>query len=103
MPGLRDAPHPQRALRDTTVCRVTRRAERASRSRRTRREPLATGVVLVAEARATTYPQLQRAVDVLRRGECTVLGVILNKQRVRDDLYGYGYGPTANGQAVIER
>jgi capsular exopolysaccharide synthesis family protein len=61
---------------------------------------LATGVVLVAEARATTYPQLQRAVDVLKRGECNILGVILNKQRVRDDLYGYGYGPTANGQTV---
>jgi capsular exopolysaccharide synthesis family protein len=53
---------------------------------------LAAGVVLVAEARQTTYPQIQRAVDTLTRSQCRLLGVVLNKQRAHDDLYGYGEG-----------
>jgi capsular exopolysaccharide synthesis family protein len=48
------------------------------------------GVLLVAAAGQTTYPQLERALELLTRNQARVLGVVLNKARERVSV-GYGY------------
>jgi capsular exopolysaccharide synthesis family protein len=51
---------------------------------------LAGGVIVVVEAGRTTYPQMERAVQLLARSQARLLGMVLN--RARDDVsYGYGY------------
>jgi receptor protein-tyrosine kinase len=57
---------------------------------------LATGAVLVVEARRTPAPAAQRAKDALTRNQTRLLGVVLNKFRARyatdANADGYGYG-----------
>jgi capsular exopolysaccharide synthesis family protein len=55
---------------------------------------IVTGVVLVVEARRTTVTEISKTKDLLTRNQTRILGVVLNKQRRRDSLYGesYGYG-----------
>ena len=50
---------------------------------------LAGGVVVVVEAGRTTYPQIERAVQLLARSQGRLLGMVLN--RAPDVGYGYGY------------
>jgi len=51
---------------------------------------LAGGVIVVVEASRTTYPQMERAVQLLARNQARLLGMVLN--RAREDVgYGYGY------------
>jgi len=51
---------------------------------------LAGGVIVVVEAGRTTYPQVERAIQLLARSQARLLGTVLN--RARDDVgYGYGY------------
>lgn len=63
--------------------------------------------VLVVEAGATTYPQVQRAHDTLVRSGVSVSGLVLNRLDERDvgDIYTYGYGnlpPEASGPRLAE-
>jgi capsular exopolysaccharide synthesis family protein len=55
---------------------------------------LAGGVVVVVEAGRTTYPQMERTVQLLARNQARLLGMVLN--RAREGVgYGYGYrGPS---------
>jgi receptor protein-tyrosine kinase len=50
---------------------------------------LAGGVVVVVEAGRTTYPQIERTVQLLARSQARLLGMVLN--RAPDVGYGYGY------------
>lgn len=50
------------------------------------------GVVVVAEARETTYPELERTVGLLTRNQARILGVVLNKSRANDPVVPIGYG-----------
>lgn len=68
---------------------------------------IATGVVLVVEARRTTVTDITKTKDLLTRNQTRILGVVLNKLRQRDASYGdaYGYGtayvdelPPSNGR-----
>lgn len=69
---------------------------------------VATGVVLVVEARRTTVTDIAKTKDLLTRNQTRILGVVLNKQRHRDISYGDGYGygvytetevkPSSNGK-----
>jgi capsular exopolysaccharide synthesis family protein len=58
---------------------------------------IASGAILVTEARATALPAVQKAKDLLVRNQTRLLGVVLNKFDVnRDgDPYGYGWQPDA--------
>jgi Mrp family chromosome partitioning ATPase len=47
------------------------------------------GVVVVVEAGRTTYPQMERAVQLLARNQARLLGTVLNRAR---EGVGYGYG-----------
>lgn len=57
---------------------------------------MASGAVLVAEARNTGVPAIQKAKDLLIRNQTRLIGVVLNKFQRRDAAYsqeyGYGYG-----------
>jgi capsular exopolysaccharide synthesis family protein len=53
---------------------------------------IATGAVLVVEARRTPIDALQQAKDALIRNQTRLLGVVVNKVDVRDTELGYGYG-----------
>ena len=53
---------------------------------------IASGAILVTEARVTAVPAVQKAKDLLIRNQTRLLGVILNKFQQRDARYGYGYG-----------
>jgi capsular exopolysaccharide synthesis family protein len=51
---------------------------------------LAGGVIVVVEAGRTTYPQIERSLQLLARSQGRLLGLVLN--RAREDVgYGYGY------------
>ena len=50
---------------------------------------LAGGVVVVVEAGRTTYPQMERTVQLLARNQARLLGMVLNRAR---EGVGYGYG-----------
>jgi capsular exopolysaccharide synthesis family protein len=65
---------------------------------------LASGVVLVVEARKTPVPVVQEAKDALIRNQARMLGVIVSKMDPRDTSQhdGYGYG-TAYGYGHPER
>ena len=56
---------------------------------------LAGGVIVVVEAGRTTYPQMERAVQLLARSQARLLGMVLNRAR-EDVSYGYGY-PVLSG------
>lgn len=49
---------------------------------------LADGVLLVVEAGHTTYPQIERTVQLLARSQARLLGLVLNRAR-REVTYGY--------------
>jgi capsular exopolysaccharide synthesis family protein len=51
---------------------------------------LAGGVVVVVEAGRTTYPQIERCLQLLARSQARLLGLVLNRSR-EDVGYGYGY------------
>ena len=51
---------------------------------------LAGGVIVVVEAGRTTYPQVERAIQLLARSQARLLGTVLNRAR-EDVSYGYGY------------
>lgn len=51
---------------------------------------VAEGVVLVAEASRTSYPEIERCVELLTRNRARLLGVVLNKAR-DPSRFGYGY------------
>lgn len=53
---------------------------------------IASGAILVTEARVTAIPALQKTKDLLIRNQTRLLGVVLNKFQRRDASYGYGYG-----------
>lgn len=56
---------------------------------------VAGGVVVVAAAHQTTYPEIARAVELLTRNQARLLGLVLNKTRVngrQSFRYGYPYG-----------
>jgi len=60
---------------------------------------IASGAVLVVEARTTSFPAVAQAKDLLIRNQTRLFGVVINKSLARDtDLtygyhgYGYGYG-----------
>lgn len=56
------------------------------------------GVVLVVKNNSTTYPQLNKTIDIVKRSGGKPLGVIINRVRPEDTRkgkrysYGYGYG-----------
>lgn len=57
---------------------------------------LSDGVVLVVRNNQTTYPQLTKAVDMLKRSDAKILGIILNRVKMTDvnkkgKYKGYGY------------
>lgn len=57
---------------------------------------MADGVVIVARNNTTTYPQLTRTIDTLKRAEGKVLGVIINRVKMTEtqknkDYIGYDY------------
>lgn len=53
------------------------------------------GVVIVVKDNATTYPELQKTLDILKRSGGKTLGVIVNKVKPTEpkkyDKYSYGY------------
>jgi receptor protein-tyrosine kinase len=53
---------------------------------------IASGAVLVTEARATAITAVQKAKDLLVQNQTRLLGVVLNKFQARDVSAGYGYG-----------
>jgi Mrp family chromosome partitioning ATPase len=55
---------------------------------------LATGVILVVEARKTPVPVVLEAKDALIRNQARILGVVISKMEPRDaaQLEGYNYG-----------
>jgi non-specific protein-tyrosine kinase len=59
------------------------------------------GAVLVIETRGTTVPVIQQAKDALTRSQTRLLGVILNKVRDEDLVYGYGYGREADADSGV--
>ena len=59
------------------------------------------GALLVAEARRTPVPVVNRAKDALTRNQTRLLGVVLNKVDHRDVGYGYGYGYGAPGPVEL--
>jgi receptor protein-tyrosine kinase len=67
---------------------------------------LATGAVLVVEARHTPAPAVQRAKDALTRNQTRLLGVVLNKFRAKyatdAAVEGYGYGLAYDSQYEVE-
>jgi len=56
---------------------------------------LAGGVIVVVEAGRTTYPQMERTVQLLARSQARLLGMVLNRAR-EGVSYGYGY-PVLSG------
>ncbi len=55
------------------------------------------GVVLIVRNNSTTYPQLNKTIDIINRSGGKVLGVIVNRVKADDTRsgkrgYGYGYG-----------
>lgn len=57
---------------------------------------MADGVVIVARNNTTTYPQLTRTIDTLKRADGKVLGVIINRVKMTEtqknkDYIGYDY------------
>lgn len=58
----------------------------------------ADGVVIVVRNDATTYPDLNKTIDVINRSECKILGVVVNRvnligaKRYKYNKYGYKYG-----------
>lgn len=53
---------------------------------------MASGAIMVTEARATAIAAVQKGKDLLIRNQTRLLGVVLNKFQHRDAGYGYGYG-----------
>ncbi len=51
---------------------------------------IAGGVIVVVEAGRTTYPQIERTLQLLARSQGRLLGMVLNRSR-EDVGYGYGY------------
>lgn len=49
------------------------------------------GVVLVAKERSTTYPQLDKAIDEINKVNGKILGVIVNKVKVKETERNYYY------------
>ena len=67
---------------------------------------LASGVVLVVEARQTPVPVVQETKDALIRNQARMLGVVVSKMEPRDDTHldGYGYGSSYRyGSPYAER
>ena len=55
------------------------------------------GVVLVVRNNSTTYPQLNKTIDIINRSGGKAIGVIINRVKADDTRsgkrgYGYGYG-----------
>ena len=55
------------------------------------------GVVLVVRNNVTTYPQLNKTIDIINRSSGKAIGVIVNRVKTDDTRsgkkhYGYGYG-----------
>lgn len=55
------------------------------------------GVVVVIRDNSTTYPELNKTVDILRRSNSKILGVIVNRIKMENikkykSGYSYGYG-----------
>ena len=51
---------------------------------------LAGGVIVVVEAGRTSYPQIERCLQLLARSQGRLLGLVLNRSR-EDIGFGYGY------------
>ena len=49
------------------------------------------GVVIVARNNSTTYPELSRTVEVIKRTNAKILGVILNRVKPHETRKGKGY------------
>lgn len=49
------------------------------------------GVVIVARNNSTTYPELERTVEVIKRTDAKILGVILNRVKPHETRKGKGY------------
>jgi capsular exopolysaccharide synthesis family protein len=52
----------------------------------------AAGALLVVEAGHTPIAAVQRAKDALIRNQTRILGLVLNRVRAGDSVFGYGYG-----------
>jgi succinoglycan biosynthesis transport protein ExoP len=64
---------------------------------------MASGALLVAEARGTSMPALRQSKDLLIRNQTRLVGVILNKFQRRDaSTYGYGYGYGYGSPTLVE-
>ena len=64
----------------------------ATRADRPVRRRMTAGALLVVETRRTPLGAIQQAKDALTRNQARILGLVVNKLRVRDAGYGYGYG-----------
>jgi capsular exopolysaccharide synthesis family protein len=68
---------------------------------------MASGALLVVEARKTSLGAITKAKDLLIRNQTRLLGIVLNKFRQRDSGfefgYGYGYGYGGSGDGDGER
>lgn len=49
------------------------------------------GVVIVARNNSTTYPELSRTVEVIKRTNAKILGVILNRVKPHETRKGKSY------------
>ena len=49
------------------------------------------GVVIIARSNSTTYPELSRTVEVIKRTNAKILGVILNRVKPHETRKGKGY------------
>ena len=49
------------------------------------------GVVIVVKNNSTTYPELSRTVEVIKRTNAKILGVILNRVKPHETRKGKGY------------
>lgn len=52
---------------------------------------LSDGVVLVAKDNQTTYPELNKAIDLIRRSDGKILGVIVNRVKITEANKNYSY------------
>ncbi len=51
----------------------------------------ADGVVIVARSNSTTYPELEKTIDTIKRTDTKILGVILNRIKPQKTRKGKGY------------
>lgn len=51
----------------------------------------ADGVVIVARSNSTTYPELEKTIDTIKRTDTKILGVILNRVKPQETRKGKGY------------